>query len=207
MSATRRNACLAFLVVHLTLVIVVSAHDTLWLLKRGVMSLSSVRAPVWAALDRLPEEILGSQLSSRHPWRQAVSTYTNAAGIEVGYGYFAPNIPATYALVFEWHYADGRVEYEQPSARGEAGQLRLTTLVEQIGRVDYDRWRNALIKLLADSTWQKHPKATSVRAFFGTISPPTLGEFRAGKRERTFTCLYVYGLQRTSAQAGRKTKL
>ncbi|MEO8045503.1 MAG: hypothetical protein ABI674_11420 [Spartobacteria bacterium] len=202
MSVTRRNACLAFLAVHLTLVIVVCAHDTFGLLKRGIVSLPFVRAPVWETLDNLTGKVLGANLSSRNPWKQAVSTYTNAAGIEVGYGYFAPNIPATYALVFEWHYADGRIEYEQPSARGEAGQLRLTTLIEQVGRPDFDRLRKALIKLLADSTWQKHPKATSVRVFFGTISPPALREFRAGKKERTFTCLYVYDLQRTSAQTG-----
>ncbi len=139
--------------------------------------------------------------SSRNLWKIVVATYTNAAGIEVGYGYFAPNIPAASALVFECHYPDGRVEYEKPNLQGEAGQFRVSTLVDQIDRTDYDRWRIALIKLLARSTWKRHPDAVMLRAFFGKISPPTMAEYGAGKREETFTCLYVYDFRRETSES------
>ena len=39
------------------------------------------------------------------PLREAVATYTQVAGIEAGYGYFAPNVPGGYRLVFELHYS------------------------------------------------------------------------------------------------------
>ena len=47
----------------------------------------------------------------------------NIAGIETGYGYFAPNVPGGYRLVFELHYPDGRVEYELPSVSSAAAGL------------------------------------------------------------------------------------
>ncbi len=199
MSTTRRNAFLAWLVIHLALIVMVCAHDTLWLLRRGLAATPARRGLLWGTLDRFPEAILGADLPSGNPWKRAVATYTNLAGIELGYGYFAPNIPPASALVFEFHYPNGRVEYETPNLRGAAGQFRVSTLVGQIGQTDYERWRGALIKLLAGSAWQRHPEALSLRAFFGTITPPTSVEYRAGKRERTFTCLYVYEFRRKTA--------
>lgn len=199
MSVTRRNAFLAWLVVHLTFILVVCAHDTLWLLRRGVVATPALRGSLWEKLDKGPETILGADSPSGNPWKRAVATYTHLAGIELGYGYFAPNIPASSALVFEFHYPDGRVEYETPGLHGEAGQFRVSTLVGQIGQTDYDRWRSALIKLLAGSAWKRHPEAILLRAFFGRVSPPTMAEYRAGKRERTFACLYVYEFRRETA--------
>ena len=75
------------------------------------------------------------------------------------------------------------------------GQLRLTSLIEQIGRTDYDDWRNELIRRLARSTWQQHPTAISIRGFFGSVTPPTLNAYRSGKNERRFTCQYVYDFE------------
>lgn len=199
MSVTRRNAFLAWLVVHLTLIVLVCAHDTLWLLRGGVATIPAAHRSLWEKLDRVPKTVLGVDSPSGNPWKRAVATYTHLAGIELGYGYFAPNIPASSALVFEFHYPDGRVEYETPGLHGEAGQFRVSTLVGQIGQTDYDRWRSALIKLLAGSAWKRHPEATLLRAFFGRLSPPTMAEYRAGKRERTFTCHYVYEYRRTTS--------
>jgi hypothetical protein len=45
---------------------------------------------------------------------RAIATYINVTGIEVGYGYFAPNVPETHALVFELSFPDGHLEYESP---------------------------------------------------------------------------------------------
>ncbi len=162
---------------------------------------------VWKVLDKAPSAFLEDSGPNSGPSiRRAVATYVNATGIEVGYGYFAPNIPATHALVFECHYSDGHVDYQTPTVRGEAAQLRLTTLIEQIGRTDYDRWRIELIKLLAHSTWQRHPDAVSLRAFFGTVTPPTAAEYRAGKQERVFNCLYVYDFRREASTSGQSTQ-
>ena len=58
--------------------------------------------------------------AASNPVRQALATYLHIAGIETGYGYFAPNVPGSYKLVFELHYPDGRVEYELPSVSSAA---------------------------------------------------------------------------------------
>jgi hypothetical protein len=199
-SAARRSAFLVGALAHFTLILLVCGHETLWLLKNQIANVPFVRSPIWETVDKIPGTILGDRSSSRNPWKQTLATYTNAAGIEDGYGYFAPNIPPTHALVFECHYQDGRVGYHTPRVQGEAAQLRLTTLLEQIGRTDYDPWRIELIKLLAQSTWREHPDALWLRAFFGTVSPPTLRDYRAGKQERTFNCLYVYDFRRETSK-------
>ena len=205
MSATRQNGYLACLLLHFTLIGMVCVHETLWLLKEHVATIPLVRPAVWETLDKVPGAILGNGLQPRDRWSQALATYTNALGIEVGYGYFAPNIPATHALVFECHYPDGRVDYEKPAVRGKAAQLRLTTLIEQIDRTDFEQWRIELIKLLARSTWRRHPDAVSMRAFFGTVTPPTAAEYRAGKQARVFNCLYVYDFRREASKGRPST--
>ncbi|MDQ3199412.1 MAG: hypothetical protein M3Q46_09560, partial [Verrucomicrobiota bacterium] len=135
----------------------------------------------------------------------ALATYTNVSGIEAGYGYFAPNVPKTHALVFECRYSDGRVEYETPALAGEEEQLRLSSLVEEIGRTDHDAWREALVRMLVRSTWRRYPEVVSIRAFLGSIAPPTVEEYSAGKRERTFRCLYVYDFGRDQPVAAKPT--
>ena len=71
--------------------------------------------------------------------REALNTYVKLAGIETGYGYFAPNVPGGYRLVFELHYPDGRVEYELPSVRSAAAGLRIAGLLDSIGRTPLRR--------------------------------------------------------------------
>jgi hypothetical protein len=202
-STNRQRFYLAYALIHFALIGAVCVHETLWLLKEGVVVVAATPQSVWKKLDRIPAWVTGDESGSRNPWQKAIASYTNAAGIEAGYGYFAPNIPPTYALVFECSYPDGRIDYQTPELQGEAAQLRVTTLIEQIGRTDYDRWRMGLIRLLARSTWRIHPDAISMRAFFGTVTPPTLAEYRAGRTERIFNCLYVYDFRREVSKDGQ----
>jgi hypothetical protein len=94
---------------------------------------------------------LGQKLLASNPVREALATYVQGAGIETGYGYFAPNVPGSYRLVFELHYADGRVEYELPSIRSGAGGLRIAGLLDTIGRTPNDALREILVKTQAQS--------------------------------------------------------
>ena len=114
---------------------------------------------------------------------EALATYAQVAGIEAGYGYFAPNVPGGYRLVFELHYSDGRVEYELPSVRSAAAGLRIAGLLDSIGRTPSDALRELLVKTLAQSVWREHPDVQSVRAIFGSIRLPSVREFTEGKRE------------------------
>jgi len=93
------------------------------------------------------------------------------AGIETGYGYFAPNVPAGYRLVFELHYRGGRVEYELPSVSSAAAGLRIASLVDSIGRTPYDALREILVKTLAQAIWREHPNVEKVlHKFFLAIT-------------------------------------
>ena len=49
---------------------------------------------------------LGQKLPASNPVHEALNTYMQLAGIETGYGYFAPNVPGGYRLVFELHYPE-----------------------------------------------------------------------------------------------------
>ena len=183
---------LGWLFFHLLLVTLVCTHETAWLVGKQLTNLPGGSGRFWKEIDHVSGTLIGADLSSDNVFHQSLNTYTNIAGLEVGYGYFAPNISETHALVFELRYPDGHLEYEPPLVGSHEGELRLTSLIEQIGRSEYDPWRDELIRRLARSTWQRHPTAVSIRGFFGSVTPPTLSAYRSGKNERVFTCQYVY---------------
>ena len=148
---------------------------------------------------------LGQKLPALNPVREALNTYVQLAGIETGYGYFAPNVPGGYRLVFELHYRDGRVEYELPSVSSAAAGLRVAGLLDNIGRTSYDALREILVKTLAQSVWREHPDIESVRAIVGSIRLPTAREFTEGKRQ-SYQFLYAYDFSLENAPAKTKDR-
>ena len=81
------------------------------------------------------------------------STRTTAAGIDTGYGFFAPAVPNSSKLVFEITYADGHREYELPVVSGNAAGLRLCTLLSQLPRMHYESARELVMRMVAYSVW------------------------------------------------------
>ena len=122
-------------------------------------------------------------------------TYLDLAGIDRGYGYFAPNIPGSYKLIFELHYPDSRVEYALPSVHSKAAGLRVASLLDEIGHAESDAYREYLIRSLARGIWREHADALSIRAIFGISLLPTIAEFERGKRE-SYEFLYAYDFSR-----------
>ena len=145
---------------------------------------------------------IGQKLPASNPVREALNTYVQLAGIEIGYGYFAPNVPGGYRLVFELHYPDGGVEYELPSVSSAAAGLRIAGLLDSIGRTPYDALREILVKTLAQAIWREHPDVESVRAILGSIRLPTAREFTEGKRE-SYEFLYAYDFNLENAPPKR----
>ena len=188
----RENLCLAFFVLHFTLISAVSLHQTLWLVARGRTLLP--QSTHWQTADAILSTILAEQVEPSNPLRQAVATYLNAAGIEGGYGFFAPSVPDNHKLVFELHYSTGEMEYVLPEVGEAATGKRLANLLDYIGRTPYEELRLLLIKMLAYSVWQNHPGATSVRAVFGFARLPSMDEFKHGKKE-SYQFLYAYDFQ------------
>lgn len=123
--------------------------------------------------------------------RRALLAYLHVAGIERAYGYFAPNVPVSYKLIFELHYPDGRVEYELPRGNSAAADLRLATLLDEIGHTHHEALREYLVKMLARSTWREYPEVKTIRAVFGSRNLPTMDQFESGIRE-SYEFLYAY---------------
>jgi hypothetical protein len=192
----RKAGLLAWFGVHFLLIIAFSCRDTLWLVAQGLTILPPSLKSFSQKAEKAVSAALGQRLPASNPVRQALETYLHIAGIETGYGYFAPNVPGSHKLVFELHYPDGRVEYELPRVNRAAAGLRVAGLLDQIGRTDYDALREILVKMLAHSVWREHPDVTMIRAIFGSISLPSVSEFEHGKKE-SYEFLYAYDFTRT----------
>src|SRR6478672_6442696 len=98
--------------------------------------------------------LLGKQAAASSPVRRSIATYLHAAGIQSGYTFFAPNIPAYHRLIFELTYQDGRVEYASPHFSGKAAALRLDSLLARLGDNRYEPLREVVVKMLALSIWR-----------------------------------------------------
>jgi hypothetical protein len=181
----------AWFALHFLLIFSFSCRETLLLVAQGPTIFPASFKSFSQKAETAVSVALGQHLAASNAIRQALATYLHLAGIETGYGYFAPNVPGSYKLVFELHYPDGQVEYELPPVSGTAAGLRLASLLDKIGRTPYDALREHLVKMLAASIWREHPEVKTIRAIFGSIRLPSVHEFEEGKRE-SYQFLYAY---------------
>jgi hypothetical protein len=182
---------LSWFVLHFLLIVSFSCRETLRLVAQGPTILPASFRNFSQRVERVAAATLGQDLAGSNPIRQALATYLHVAGIEAGYGYFAPNVPGSYELVFELHYSDGRVEYELPRVSSAAAGLRIAGLLDKIGRTPYDILREHLVKMMAESIRREHPDVKTIHAMLGSINLPTISEFEYGKRE-SYEFLYGY---------------
>jgi hypothetical protein len=188
---SRNYVYVGWLALHFLLIVSFSFRATL----RSVAEGSTIFPASFKSFSHKAETAvsvaLGQHLAASNAIRQTLATYVHLAGIEAGYGYFAPNVPGSYGLVFELHYRDDRVEYELPSVRSDAAGLRMAGLLDTIGRTPYDVLREHLLKALARSVFREHPEVKTVRAVLGSIRLPTVSQFEHGQRE-SYEFLYAY---------------
>ena len=126
--------------------------------------------------------MLGQRFDSSNWLRNGITVYLYSAGIEAGYGFFAPNVPANYKLVFELHYPDGRSEYEIPRVSSAATGIRFSGLLDQLAELGYAPLRETMMKILSYSVWQEHPDASMIRAYLGRARLPTPAAFEQGDK-------------------------
>jgi hypothetical protein len=195
----------AWLILHFLLIISVSCRETLWLITQGPTILPLSFKSYSQKAEKAVSIALGQDLSASNPLRQAFATYLHISGIEASYGYFAPNVPGSYKLVFELHYTDERVEYELPSVRSAAAAFRIAGLLDNIGRTRSDAVREHLVKMMAQFTWREHPDLKTVRAVFGSIGLPSVRDFEHGKRE-SYEFLYAYDFSLQNEPPNRKDR-
>jgi hypothetical protein len=187
----RKSFYLAFFAAHFFFVGVVSSRELFWFLSHS----PTILPPSFNSYSKRAEDT-GSNILLQNPGaprtlQKSVTTYVHLAGIESGYGFFAPNVPGTCKLVFELHYPDGRTESRVPAVSSHASGLRVATLLDKIGRPQYDSPREVIIKMLASAVWREHSDATMIRAVFGVVTLPTADEFEHGVRASS-EFLYSY---------------
>lgn len=193
--------CAVWFALHFFLIAVVCLRDTFSSLAEGTSIPTRSPTELWDQAEAIASAALGERLPAANPLRQGLAAYENCAGIESGYGYFAPSVPSSCKLVFELHYPDGRVDYELPHVGGAAAGYRMATLLDNIQHLRYAPLREAIVKSLVYSIWQDHPDAIRVRAIFGVVNLPGPAEFRAGKRE-SYDELYSYDFRFRSRPSG-----
>jgi len=186
-----KGAYLAGVIFHLLLVLTVSCRDTFVALSKGHTIFPSNLDSSWEEAQRVATALIGQDLPKSNLLRQGLGAYLNAAGIEAGYGFFAPHVPVTYKLVFELHYRDGRIEYETPRVNTGSARLHLVSLLDFIGQVEDGVVRDGMIKFLVYAAWREHRDVSMIRAIFGTVDFPTAREFERGRRE-SYQVLYAY---------------
>jgi len=113
------------------------------------------------------------------------------AGIQSGYSFFAPNVPAGYKLLFALSYPDGHEDLLSAEADRVETNVRLARLTDYIGRTQSDIVRENMIKLLAFAAWQRHRDASGIRASLFTLRQPTVQEYLSGLRT-TYNKTYEY---------------
>jgi hypothetical protein len=127
--------------------------------------------------------------------RRSIDLYLQGAGVEAGYGFFAPTVAGQCKLMFQVFYADESNETVLPFYQNESTKLRLFDVLEQLDRVDYPPLRELVLRTTTSNVWLTHPGATRVRVIFGRIDLPTLSEYRDGKKadyEPLFAYDYEY---------------
>lgn len=187
----QKSVCLAWFILHFLLVITVSCRETLWLVAQGLTICPALFDRYSQKAEGVAAAALGLHLAASNPVRQMLASYMGIAGIDAGYGYFAPNVPSDYKLVFELHYPDGRTEYQLPRVNSAAAGLRIASLLEQIGRTRSDALREHVVKTLARSFWREQPEVKTIRALLGKMVQPTIADFKRGKKE-SYELLYAY---------------
>jgi hypothetical protein len=177
--------------IHFLLITAVCFAGLFSLLAEGATILPSALNQYARQAELAAAWLLGKQAAAASPVRRGLATYLHAAGIQAGYTFFAPNVPAYHKLTLELYYADGRVEYDSPHVSGKAAALRLDSLFNRLADARYEPLREVVVKMLAFFVWQEHPDVKKIRAIFGSVNMPSISDFEHGKRE-SFQPLFSY---------------
>lgn len=195
-----RRFYLTGFLLHFSVLLAVCWEDTFSILASGYTWSTPRLEKYWQKADGLAAGALGKNFERQNPFRITLAAYAHGAGIEAGYGFFAPSIPNSRKLVFEIEYTDGQIEYDLPHVNGSGAGQRLTSLLDQIANIHYEPLRELIVKMLAFSIWQKHPAAQKIRAVFGFVEIPSPQELEHGKAE-TYNFLYAYEFSFTEDSA------
>lgn len=181
----------AWFVVHFFLVTAVCFAGMFSLIAERTTILPSALEKYARKSEMTAAFFLGKEAPASSPVRRGIATYLHAAGIQAGYSFFAPNIPDYHKLTLDLYHADGRVEYDSPHGFSRATALRIDSLLSRLADKRYEPIREVVVKMLALSVWRERPDVKKIRATFGSVSLPDIGDFEHGKAE-SFQPMFSY---------------
>jgi len=176
----RRFFYLAAYLIHFLFIAAISSRELFWVLSRSRTIFPLALNGVWRKAEDAGSIALFQGPATPAFLQQSATAYFHLAGIEAGYGFFAPNVSGTCKLVFELHYPDGHTESEVPAVTSDAAGLRVATLLDKIGRPQYDPVRTSMIGMLTAAAWHEHRDARMIRAVFGVVTLPTVEQLEQG---------------------------
>jgi len=186
-----KRVYVAWFGIHFFFITAVCFAGLFSLIAEGATILPSAFDPYARKAELLAAWVLGKQTAAASPVRRSEATYLHAAGIQSGYTFFAPNVPAYHKLTLELYYQDGRVEYESPHVSSRAAPLRVDSLLNRLADARYEPLREVVLKMLALSVWREHADVKKIRATFGSVTPPSISDFEVGKSE-SFQPMFSY---------------
>jgi hypothetical protein len=192
-SAKQRVFWSAFLVFHFTIAISIALLD----MSSGMVA-SGRDAAFWQRIEAVTNTILGKGRTEGDWLRELIATYSDCTGIDAGYSYFAPDVPANAKVIFEITDAAGKITYDLPVVDKPPAGIRIATLLESLRTVRYQPFRKAILKILSESAAREHPEAVTIRALLGVAVQPGVTDYLKGKR--TFyrrLDVYEYHSQKT----------
>jgi hypothetical protein len=163
--------------IHFVLIAAVCIAGLFSLIAEGATVLPPAFNQYARKVELIAAWLLGKEAAASSPVRRGIATYLHAAGIQAGYTFFAPNVPGYHKLILELYYEDGRVEYDSPRASGKAAALRLDSLLDRLADARYEPLREVVVKMLALSVWRQRPDVKKIHATFGSVTPPSIGDF------------------------------
>jgi hypothetical protein len=188
----------------LCLVVAVCLRDTFSIFATSPTIFPAATNEFWERGEEIAATLLGQRLDHSNWFRNGVLVFLHSTGIEAGYGFFAPNVPDNYKLVFELRYPDGHTEYDIPRVNSAAAGVRFAGLLDQLAEVNYAPLRATMIKIVVYSVWQEHPNASGIRAYFGRARLPTPAEFEQGDKG-SYDLLFTYDFNFRETQPKLRT--
>jgi hypothetical protein len=175
-----RRLLLTLLALHFLFIAFVPFRETLWLIEHRSTIVTQPAETFASKVDRLLAAGLAGVSGRIHPVSEVAVTYLHLAGIEAGYGYFAPNVPDSYKLRFEGRSSD-EVNFHPIVVSHGRDELRTSSLLDYLGREASGPVREFILKLLAYSVWKTHPEVSRMRVTLESLHQPSVAEFGRGQ--------------------------
>lgn len=115
-----------------------------------------------------------------NPIGRGLRIYGALSGSDSGYGFFAPEVGPQLRAVLHLEDDQGRQWTDQlDDGLNAEAKLRMSGVVSMVGFPEY---RDAIVTSLAAAMLGRHPTAKQVQVEVQVFDPPTMEDFRNGKR-------------------------